>query len=335
MATEEIEGEELEAVLNDLERKIERLRVAYEQYFLGIEKVVPLQRQKAIVRIIYRLQQAKLRGAQGKFRFNSLMQRFNAHKAYWNRTVREIEEGKYKRQTFRQKQRERLKQFKEKDAHLTTEDYLAIRMIKDTQGEEAAAEAEAARKAARRAELEDAASDFMDQLGQGTTPGVVAEEVVTASGAAGDPPRRPPPEIRGMASDEVERRADKLKELRERMKVGNAAIEARREAQASAQAQASARRSSSAGPEAGRSVGSESARRPPVPDVDREVYDRFVAAKRSLDQNTENLSFDSVKSSLDKQRAKVRQKHNCARVDFDVVVKDGKAFLKPVPVKDT
>lgn len=305
MATEELQGEELDSILNDLERKIERVRVAYEQYFLGIEKVVPSQRQKQIVRIIYRLQGAKLRGASAKFRFTSLVQRFNSHKAYWNRTVREIEEGKYKRQTFRQKQRERVKQFHTGGDQLTAEDHLAIRMIKETQGEEAAAAAEEARRKKREAEamsVADAAKDFMAQLesGSGATPKTAPSE---------ESSKRSPNNIRGMSADEVEARADKLKELRDRMKLGAAALKARD--QARAQASAGAR------------------------DVDREIFDRFVAAKRDLNQKTDNLSYDAMKASLEKQRAKVRQKHNCARVDFDVVVKDGKAFLKPVPVKDS
>lgn len=320
MATEELQGEELDAILTDLERKIERLRIGYEQFFLGMEKIVPSQRQKDVVRIIYRLQAAKLRGAQAKFRFQSLVQRFNSHKAYWNRTVREIEAGTYKRQTFRAKQRERITEFQSGE-HLTAEDYLAIRMIKEAQGDEAAAAAEEARRAKRQAEAE-AAEDFMRQMAGGSASGATpstgeADQHAGAADHAGAPsgesPKRDPSEIRGMSADEVAAKADKMRALRDRMRAGAAELEARRAAQRPGDAPRQAA---------------------PPRDVDRDIFERFVAAKRQLNQTTDSLSFDAVKASLDKQRAKVRQKHDCARVDFDIVVKDGNAFLKPIPVKD-
>jgi hypothetical protein len=68
-------------------------------------------------------------------------------------------------------------------------------------------------------------------------------------------------------------------------------------------------------------------------DVDREIYDRFVSEKKKLNHNVDKLSYEAVKRSLEKQRAKTRAKHDCARVDFDIVVKDGNAFLKAVPVE--
>lgn len=320
MATEELSGEELEAVLESLSRKLERVRVLYEQFFLGSERIPPTQAQKEVVRLVYRLQRAKLKGAAQKFRFQSLMQRYSAHKAYWSRTMREIEEGRYKRQTFRAQERtsRASDDGDEKTGELTVADHLAIRMVRDTQGEDAAKRAEAERRAARRAEVDDAASDFLAKMGvqvpdslpprRGDATLAAEKETQRAPDSGG----RAPTTIRGMSADDIAARADQLKEMRQRMKSGEEAIARRR------RAAAEARTAAANAPK----------------DVDRAIYDRFVAAKRQLNQDTSALSYDAVRSSLQKQRDKVRQKHDCARVDFDVVVKDGKAYLKPIPVKD-
>ena len=39
MAREELDQEAVEAELDQLTRKVERLRVTYEQYYMGIEKM--------------------------------------------------------------------------------------------------------------------------------------------------------------------------------------------------------------------------------------------------------------------------------------------------------
>lgn len=293
--TEELKGDELDAILDDLHRRMDRLRVLYEQYFLGIEKIPPYQVQKDVVRIVYRLQQAKLKGTSQKFRFQALIQKFNAQRSYWTRTMREIEEGTYRRQTFRAENRKR-KESMRSAGDLTTADYQAINMVKDSMGEEAAAQAEAERRASRSSALNDAANDFLKELGAAPTP---------AAAPAPAEPRKPAPDIRGMTADEVARKRAMLEELRNRVKSGSAGPIRRDEAAAAA-----------------------------ARDPDREVFDRLVATKRRLNEATDALSYESVKQGLEAQRERVRAKHGVARVDFDVVERDGKAFLKPIPVKE-
>jgi hypothetical protein len=150
--------------------------------------------------------------------------------------------------------------------------------------------------------------DFMSALEGGTKPGAIAEVELLP-----EPPRppeaaaKPAPDIRGMTVDDVTKKAEMLKEMRRRVKAGVATGVA--PGQAPSERAATSR------------------------DVDREVYERFVSEKQKLNHNVDNLSYEAVKRSLEKQRAKTRAKHDCARVDFDVVVKDGNAFLKAVPVK--
>ncbi len=301
---QEMDEEELELILVQLEKRLDRLRALYEQYFIGIEKVPPYQVQKDVVRMVHRLQRAKIKRAQGKFRANSLIQRYNTQKAYWLRSMREMEEGKHRTQVGRAERRKA-----KIDEHgLTPADHMAIKMVRNAKGDEAADAAQEARKAKRKADVANAAMDFMSALGGGTKPGAVAEiEKPPEPEPVPAPDAKPAPEIRGMSVDDVQKKADMLREMRRRVKAGVA----------TGVAPGLARREEAAASR----------------DVDREIYERFVSEKKKLNHDVDKLSYDAVKRSLEKQRAKTRAKHDCARVDFDVVVKDGNAFLKAVPVK--
>jgi hypothetical protein len=84
-----------------LESSIAELVVKYEQYFLGIEKREPLRLCEDIERFIRRYNTATIVNTMYKFRFNSLIGKFNSYKQYWTRTTRLIEEGKYSRDRFK------------------------------------------------------------------------------------------------------------------------------------------------------------------------------------------------------------------------------------------
>jgi hypothetical protein len=73
-------------------------------------------------------------------------------------------------------------------------------------------------------------------------------------------------------------------------------------------------------------------RRTPVDIPDervRELYARYVEAKRRQNESTAAITYEAVAKSLRESSAKLREKHGKA-VDFEVAVKDGKAILKPV-----
>ena len=92
---------ELNKLLDELEQRIAKLKIAYEQYFMGHEKLEPVQDRQEITRIVRKLQTANTRNTALKFRLNSLNQRFLTFQNYWNRTLRQIENGTYKRDIAR------------------------------------------------------------------------------------------------------------------------------------------------------------------------------------------------------------------------------------------
>ena len=92
---------ELHQLLDELDGRIEALKILYEQYFLGIEKLEPQKERQGVARIVRRVQTAQTKNTAVRFRLNSLNQRFLSYQSYWNRIVREIEAGTYHRDLAR------------------------------------------------------------------------------------------------------------------------------------------------------------------------------------------------------------------------------------------
>ena len=90
-------SEAIAARVDDLERKMERLRALYEAYFLGVERRPPVVPRQELNRLVLELQQVSIRNAALRFRFQSVSQRWTLLVTYWNRTLREIESGTYRR----------------------------------------------------------------------------------------------------------------------------------------------------------------------------------------------------------------------------------------------
>src|SRR6185436_16716365 len=90
-------GEVIEELLDDLDLLVERVKVLYEQYFLGIQKQPPSFLHTDIERKIRDLSQHQIRNTALRYRFVTLQQKFGAYHAYWRRTLRQIENGTYTR----------------------------------------------------------------------------------------------------------------------------------------------------------------------------------------------------------------------------------------------
>ena len=90
-------SEAIGARLDDLERKVERLRALYESFFLGVERRPPQVPRQEVNRLMLETQQLAIRNVALRFRFQALSQRWTLLTTYWNRTLREIESGTCRR----------------------------------------------------------------------------------------------------------------------------------------------------------------------------------------------------------------------------------------------
>ena len=91
------EKAEFEEELTTIEGKLNRLRVLYDQYFMGIERLEPLSSRNDLDKVFMRSGLPKARNSVLKFRYRSLQQRYTSMKSYWDRIVRMIEDGKIRR----------------------------------------------------------------------------------------------------------------------------------------------------------------------------------------------------------------------------------------------
>jgi hypothetical protein len=89
--------ESLDARLEEMERKMDRLRVLYENFFMGVDRTPPNVPRRDMNRLVLDMQQTPIKNATMRFRFQTLLQRWVLLTTYWNRTLREIETGTYRR----------------------------------------------------------------------------------------------------------------------------------------------------------------------------------------------------------------------------------------------
>ena len=64
-------------------------------------------------------------------------------------------------------------------------------------------------------------------------------------------------------------------------------------------------------------------------DVDR-VYSQYVAARGKNAERTDNVKRETIEKTIRTMLPGLEQKHAGKKIDFEVVVKDGKVALKPV-----
>jgi hypothetical protein len=97
--------EEQGRLIEEVEHDIERLNALYNQYFMGIEKIEPVVHSKNLERKLQLLHKEQIRNTALRFRFQMLVQKLNTQSNYWRRICRQIEEGTYIRHVARAQQR--------------------------------------------------------------------------------------------------------------------------------------------------------------------------------------------------------------------------------------
>jgi hypothetical protein len=92
-----MDSAELDQFLSEFEERLDRTRALYEQYFSGIEKLEPQIPRKDLERRLQVLRKQQIRNTALRFRFQTLVQRYNTLQQHWQRITREIENGTFKR----------------------------------------------------------------------------------------------------------------------------------------------------------------------------------------------------------------------------------------------
>ena len=79
--------------LDKLEEDIRRLKNKFDQFFSGIQKTPPTTDRRQVEAFIHDLNKQKMRDNTRRFRFNTLLTRYNQFREMWGRRMREREEG--------------------------------------------------------------------------------------------------------------------------------------------------------------------------------------------------------------------------------------------------
>ena len=217
---EKVANEQLADVLDALEEELEEIKVKYEMYFIGAERMEPSRRRDDLKRDIARTKGAFTRNAGIRFRIQALHARYLSYERLWLRSAREKEAGTYRRDVLK-----------------------------------------ARKKAADRAETPQAA--------EATAP------------AAPEAPASPPPVPR----------------------VRPPPLPAPAAAAPAAMSDAEL----------------------------RTLYESYLAAKRSCNEDTSRVSLESLSRTVNKQAPEIAAKFKARRVEFKVAVRDGRAVLTAVP----
>jgi hypothetical protein len=85
-----------ERVIN-LENNIQRLKTQYDQYFLGVQKIPPEKLARDVAKEIRLLSTTHVTNTALRFRIQQVVSRYNTFLNYWQRNLRDIEEGRVSR----------------------------------------------------------------------------------------------------------------------------------------------------------------------------------------------------------------------------------------------
>jgi hypothetical protein len=92
--------------LDDLEEDIELLKVAYERYFNGVDRIPPIREHDAVKLHMRNALRQRSGSTAVRFRLQNLKARLISYEQYWTRILRQIEQGTYRRVLAESKRRE-------------------------------------------------------------------------------------------------------------------------------------------------------------------------------------------------------------------------------------
>lgn len=342
-------GAELSEMLDALESLLERTKVLYEQYFMGIQKIAPAQLHKDIERKIRELTQEQIRNTALRFRLTTLTQKFGSYSTYWNRTMRAIEQGRYVRDLARVKRkadrrgedipdelvaampkriRDRIRRDRERLAERTerapTDDEAMIvdappndaddwELDQVLDGLDRKPAPRQQQQVYRIDEDDDILGDRIDELFAALTH--EAEEAVSRPAASA----RSAPGRRRIQRPTAEAPMLPPQNLQPRLAADSSGA-------------AGMARGTRLHP-AARAAGADQDGLPPPPGMTeaqtRNLYEQYRQARQAVGAG--DVSYERLKRTLHEQTPRLMRQYNAQGLEYDVVVKDDKVVLKATP----
>lgn len=95
------DSEVIAQAIADFEGEIAALRARFDQYFLGMEKKNPAKELEALKKRIMKFKGQHIRNTGLKFRVQTLYSKFQSYERLWSKSLKEIEEGTYRKDLMR------------------------------------------------------------------------------------------------------------------------------------------------------------------------------------------------------------------------------------------
>jgi hypothetical protein len=338
---------EISQLIGELEERVERLRALYDQYFMGIERLEPLTLRKEVDRRLWTLRREQIRNTGMRFKLETVIQRYNTYQQYWQRIVREIENGTYQRDLGRAAQRfgenavtafakRRQKMFEKGVAKRAEREAL-----RRGQSSIPPPPAEEAQNESYDVDFEDSEM-FADPEPQAPLSLDFGSDSPPKPAPAQAPPRPPLPSAPGVPG-----RAP-APPLRRVSRPGLTAVSPGTLSEPGAPRTPLPKAIPPPPRPPAPSRPDPPPPRPPAasaPDIRppaasqpddalsqarlRQIYGQYVEAKRKANESTAAITFDKVAANLRETATQLRAKGK-GSVDFEVVLKNGKPVLKPI-----
>lgn len=365
--SEGLKSEDISELLDELQGRIDRCKVLYEQYFLGIQRTAPNQLQRELERRIRELTQGHIRNTGMRFRFTTLSQKFASYNTYWNRTLKEIEAGTYARDMARVG-REAVRTGKDIPEELLAKmpKRMRERILKDRDQMRERAKVVEDRESALRESgkvrdskprnvhqldesdlLEDLDLDsiFSNMMSDAPAPGPAPSTPKMSQSVAA--PEASKDQIRTRGSNTSDTDVEQLlsgafagdaskSSAKPAARPAPAARVASLAAKAAAPERPPAPSSQRSAPEPVSTVIKASTAKPPPGMSEAEgkaLYQRYKKARELVGESTTGLSYNKLMNSLNKQAPQILKQHKAKGVSFDVVVKGDRVVLKAKPHK--
>ena len=103
-----VESQDIQAELDRLEAMIAELKVQYEQYFTGLLPLPPDKLHTNVRMLLRKMLKAPFRTAAHNFRLKTLDSRYQTFNSYFQRVLKQREEGTYSRDVFKAEMHARL-----------------------------------------------------------------------------------------------------------------------------------------------------------------------------------------------------------------------------------
>ncbi len=98
---------DVRAQLERLQLALEDLRIRYEQYFAGVYTIAPEKQHRDVLTLIRLIRRAPYKNSAMNFQFRTVETRYNTLNTYWQRVLREREDGTYSKDVFKANLREK------------------------------------------------------------------------------------------------------------------------------------------------------------------------------------------------------------------------------------